>query len=203
MKLRKEWIPYWIANTLAFRPTTKMPQFRLRPDEVQALAAFVWQAALTGPQLPKQAPGNGAHGKVLLETRGCLACHSVGEDSSMMGGTFAANLSRVGEKDNFDYLVRWVHNARERTRPYCPFEKNDLGPEDYAKHGLPFVFDLEHSRCPNDGHQLQVQNMTVMPRLRLSEQDAEDVATYLITLQHPGAAPNPEAPFMDAPNLKE
>ena len=52
----------------------------------------------------------------------------------MMGGTFAANLSRVGEKDNYDYLVRWVHNPRERTRPYSPFEKRDLGPEDYAKH---------------------------------------------------------------------
>ncbi|HXN21274.1 MAG TPA: c-type cytochrome [Candidatus Dormibacteraeota bacterium] len=200
MKLRKEWIPYWIANTHTFRPTTKMPQFRLRPDEVQALAAFVWQAALTGPQLPKQAPGNGAHGKVLLETRGCLACHSVGEDSSMMGGTFAANLSRVGEKDNFDYLVRWVHNARERTRPYCPFEKNDLGPEDYAKHGLPFVFDLEHSRCPNDGHQLQVQQPTVMPSLRLTVDEARDIASYLITLKHADASYLP-APYMDDPQL--
>jgi len=28
----------------------------------------------------------------------------------MQGGTFAANLTRVGEKDNYDYLVRWVHN---------------------------------------------------------------------------------------------
>src|SRR5438045_3977367 len=100
----------------------------------------------------------------------------------MEGGTFAANLTRVGEKDNYDYLVRWVHNARERTRPYCPLEKKDIGPEDYKKKGLPYVFDLEHSRCPNDGHELQVQNMTVMPSLRLSPQDAEDVASYLIAL---------------------
>lgn len=200
MKLRKEWIPYWIANTHTFRPTTKMPQFRLRPDEVQALSAFVWQSALSGPELPKQAPGNGAQGKVLLESRGCLACHSVGEGSSTMGGTFAANLSRVGEKDNFDYLVRWVHNARERTRPYCPFEKKDLGPEDYAKHGLPYVFDLEHSRCPNDGHQLQVQQPTVMPSLRLTVDEARDIASYLITLKHGDASYAP-APFMEDRNL--
>jgi len=83
------------------------------------------------------------------------------------------------EKDNYDYLVRWVHNARERTRPYCPYEKKDIGPEDYKKKGLPYVFDLDHSKCPNDGHELQVQNMTVMPSLRLSPQDAEDVASYL------------------------
>ena len=87
----------------------------------------------------------------------------------MIGGTFAANLSRVGEKDNYDYLVRWVHNPRERTRPYSPFEKRDLGPEDYAKHNLPFVFDLDHSRSPDDGHELVVQQPTVMPSLRLSD----------------------------------
>jgi len=38
----------------------------------------------------------------------CLACHSIGEGDQLQGGTFAANLTRVGEKDNFDYLVRWV-----------------------------------------------------------------------------------------------
>ena len=48
------------------------------------------------------------------------------------------------------------------------YEKKDIGPEDYAKKSLPYVFDLEHSQCPNDGHELQVQNMTVMPSLRLS-----------------------------------
>ncbi len=202
MKIRKEWIPYWLGHTHEFRPTTKMPQFRLEPDQTQAIAAFIWQSGVAGPGLTKQQPGNAAHGKDLLETRGCLACHSVGEGSNALGGTFAANLSRVGEKDNYDYLVRWVHNPRERTRPYCPFEKRDLGPEDYAKHGLPFLFDLDHSKCPNDGHQLQVQQPTVMPNLRLSIEDARDVASYLITLKHSDANYD-AAPFMDDPKLKD
>jgi cytochrome c551/c552/predicted nucleic acid-binding Zn-ribbon protein len=202
LKLNKTWIPVWLRKPSDFRPTTKMPNFRLSEDQIKAISAYIWQSALTD-SLPKHKPGNAAHGKELFETRGCLACHSIGEGDQMQGGTFAANLTRVGEKDNYDYLVRWVHNPRERTRPYCPLEKKDIGPEDYKKKGLPYVFDLDHSRCPNDGHELQVQNMTVMPRLRLSPQDAEDVASYLITLQHPGAAPNPEAPFMDDPNLKE
>ncbi len=200
MKIRKEWVPYWLGNTHTFRPTTKMPQFRLQPDEIQAIAAFIWQSGVKSPALPKQAPGNAGHGKELLESRGCLACHSIGEGSQMMGGDFAANLSRVGEKDNYDYLVRWVHNPRERTRPYCPVEKRDLGPEDYARHGLPFVFDLDHSRCPNDGHQLQVQQPTVMPNLRLTPEEARDVASYLVTLKHAGASYAP-APFMDNASL--
>ncbi len=201
LKLHKEWIPYWIENTHAFRPTTKMPQFRFAPGEAQAIAAFIWQDALTGPALEHQKPGDPAKGKELFEARGCMACHSIGEGANLVGGNFAANLSRVGEKENYDYVVRWVHNPRQRTRPYCPYEKRDLGPEDYAKHGLPFVFDLDHSRCPNDGHELVVQQPTVMPNLRLTWEEAQDIASYLIAQKHP-AATYAAAAFMDDPKLK-
>ncbi len=201
LKLRKEWIPYWIGHTHEFRPTTKMPQFRLADDQVQAIAAFVWQSGITSPVLEHQPAGNAAHGKELFEERGCLACHSMGEGANKMGGTFAANLSRIGEKENYDYVVRWVHNPRQRTRPYCPYEKRDLGPEDYAKHNLPYVFDLDHSKCPNDGHELAVQQPTVMPSLRLSIEDARDIASYLITQKHPDAS-YAAADYMDDPQLK-
>src|SRR5580704_11438314 len=202
LKLNKNWIPVWLKKPSDFRPTTKMPNFRLNDDQIKAISAYLWQTALTDP-LPKHKAGSAAHGKELFETRGCLACHSIREGDQMEGGTFAANLTRVGEKDNYDYLVRWVHNARERTRPYCMYEKKDIGPEDYAKKGVPYVFDLEHTRCPNDGHELQVQNMTVMPSLRLSPQDAEDVASYLITLKKQEPSAYPDAAFMDDPKLKE
>jgi cytochrome c2 len=199
LKLRKEWIPVWLKDPQAFRPGTKMPAFRLSADEIRALSAFVWQSGWTGPAVPQERPGDAARGKELFETRGCLACHSIGEGGSRMGGDFAANLSRVGEKNSYDYVVRWVHNPRQRTRPYCPREAKDLGPEDYAKNGQPFVFDLEHSRCPNDGAELQVQNMTVMPSLRLTPDEARDIASYLVSLKH--ADSYPDAPFMDDPQL--
>ncbi len=201
LKLNRNWIPVWLKKPSDFRSTTKMPNFRLNDDQIKALSAYIWQAALTDP-LPKHKSGNASHGKALFETRGCLGCHSIGEGEQMQGAGFAANLTRVGEKDNYDYLVRWVHNARERTRHYCPYEKKDIGPEDYKKKGLPFVFDLDHSKCPNDGHELQVQNMTVMPSLRLSPQDAEDVASYLITLKKQEPSAYFDASFMDDPNLK-
>jgi hypothetical protein len=185
MKLDPDWIPYWLEHTHQWRPTTQMPQFRFAPGEAEAIAAFIWQDGIKGPALPQQAPGDPAHGKQLFEERGCLACHSIGEGAQRVGGDFAANLSREGEKANYDYLVRWIYNPRLRTRPYCPYEKRDLGPEDYAKHGLPFVFDLEHSRCPNDGHELEVEQPTVMPSFHLSLQDARDVASFLMTQKNP------------------
>ena len=202
LKLNKNWIPVWLKKPTDFRPTTRMPNFRLNDGQIRAISAYLWQSALTDPQ-PQHKPGDAAHGKELFETRGCLACHSIGEGDQIQGGTFAANLTRVGEKANYDYLVRWVHNARERTRPYCPYEKKDIGPEDYAKKGLPFIFDLQHSKCPNDGHELQVQNMTVMPSLRLSVEDAQDIATFLIAQKKQEPSSYADASFMDDPALKD
>ncbi|MGA2194642.1 MAG: c-type cytochrome [Bryobacteraceae bacterium] len=200
MKLRREWIPEWLKDPHAWREGTKMPTFRLDQDEIRAIAAFVWQSGVPG-ELPSQKPGDPEKGKEAFETRGCMACHSMGEGSQKQGGTFAANLSREGEKANYDYLVRWVHNPRQRTAPYCPYEKKDLTAADYQKNGLPFVFDLGHDKCPNDGHELQVQQMTPMPSLRLTEDEARDIASYLMTRKHSGAT-YADASFMDDPALK-
>ena len=195
VKLRPEWLPNWVANPHDFRPTTRMPNFRLTQDEVKAVSAFIWQSGVEG-KLPVQPRGDAARGKESFDTRGCLGCHSIGEGDSRTGGTFAANLTRVGEKTNYEYLVRWVHDPRERTRPYCAFEKRDLTEEDYRKHAKPFVFDLENTKCPNDGHELQVEQMTVMPSLRLTVQEARDIATYLMTLKAGNASAYPAAPYL-------
>ncbi len=200
-KLRPEWVPVWIKDPHAFRPTTRMPRFRLDDEEVKAVAAFIWQSGIDA-KLPSQPRGDPVRGKESFETRGCMGCHSVGEGSNAVGGWFAANLTRVGEKANYDYLVRWIHNPRERTEPYCPYEKRDLTEADYKKHGLPFVFDSDHSKCPNDGHELQVEQMTVMPNLRLSWQEARDIASYLMTLKQQDPASYPKAAYLNDPALK-
>ena len=154
VKIRPEWIPVWLKNPHAWRPTTKMPRFRLDDEDIQDISAYLWQTGID-TSLPHQAAGDPVKGKESFETRGCMGCHSVGEGSSQTGGWFAANLSRVGEKDSYDFLVRWIHNPRERTRPYCPLEKRDITDEDYTKHGLPpYQFDLNNTKCPNDGHEL-------------------------------------------------
>jgi cytochrome c551/c552 len=215
LKLRKEWLPVWLENPQAFRPGTKMPTFwrfasgedghGAKPDsdaavQIKAIAAYLWQQSFDG-KVPEQSRGDAAKGKQLFETRGCLGCHSIGEADSPIGGHFAANLQRVGEKSNFEYIVRWIHNPRERWAPYCPKEKRDLTPEDYSKHNKPYVFDTElNSTCPNDGAELQVQNMTVMPNFRLSDADARDIATYLFSLSAPPSYP--DASFMDDASLK-
>jgi cbb3-type cytochrome oxidase cytochrome c subunit len=212
LKLRKEWIPEWLKDPQAFRPGTKMPTYwrlnsdmvggdKRADDERRAIAAFLWQDGLEG-ELVEQENGDAVHGRELFEQRGCMACHSIGENDQKVGGTFAANLERVGQKASYDYIVRWIYNPRVRMAPYCPKEKRDLTRKDYEDKGLPFVFDSGlHSKCPNDGAELQVQNMTVMPNFRLSLQDSRDIATYLFSRSN--SAQYPDAPYMDDPKLKQ
>ena len=84
LKLNRNWIPVWLKKPTDFRPTTKMPNFRLTDHQIQAISAYIWQAGFTDA-LPKQKPGNAEHGKELFETRGCLACHSIGEGDQTAG----------------------------------------------------------------------------------------------------------------------
>jgi mono/diheme cytochrome c family protein len=200
LKLNRNWIPYWIGHTRDFRPTTRMPQFRLEEDQIKAIAAFIWQSGIEG-RLPPVSRGDPDRGRDLFFKRGCLGCHSIGGGERPVGGSFAANLSRVGEKANYEYLVRWITNPRQRYRPYCPLEKRDLTPDDYAKHGLPFVFDLQNSRCPNDGEELLVEQMTVMPSLRLSPQAVRDIATFLLTQRQQAPNQYAAADYMEDPEL--
>lgn len=211
LKLRRDWIPVWLKDPQAFRPGTKMPTFwylnaehgfvknndKQRSDyERKAIATYLWQNSFEG-QPPVQESGNAGHGEELFKSIGCMACHSIGEGDQKIGGHFAANLTRVGEKENYDYTVRWIHNPRERWAPYCPKEKRDLTREDYEKNGKPFLFDTHgNSKCPNDGAELQVQNMTVMPNFRLSEADARDIASWLFSLTQRQAYP--DASYMDS-----
>ncbi len=204
-KLQRDWIPVWLRDPQAFRPGTKMPSFRLEDEEIQAITAFLWQSAIN-EKVPAQPQGDATRGRELFKVTGCLGCHSIDGKAidlgdQPVGGHFAANLSRVGEKANYEYIVRWVHNPRQRLAPYSPTARRDLTRDDYSKKSLPFLFDAEHTSSPIDGSEIQVQNMTVMPNFRLLDQDARDIATFLIgrKLREPRYA---DASFMDDQSLK-
>ncbi len=168
LKLRKEWIPQWLKDPQAFGLGTKMPRFRLSDTEARAVSAFIWQEAWDGPAVVHSNRGDATRGKELFATRGCLGCHSIGEGSSRTGGEFAVNLTHIGQKANYDYIVRWVRDPGERSRPA----------------------------------ESQAENPPVMPSLRLSRQESEDIATYLIALA-PQSAAKPDVSFMDDPKLAQ
>jgi len=111
-KLKPEWVTQWIRNPRHFRPTTRMPVFPLADDQLTAIAAAVWQAADL-PDGVRHEPGDPARGKNLFESRGCLGCHAIEKDAegNWIGGQFGPELSRLGEKANYDYIVEWVKDT--------------------------------------------------------------------------------------------
>ncbi|MGH7144628.1 MAG: c-type cytochrome [Planctomycetota bacterium] len=190
-KLNRDWIPVWISGTRQFRPDTKMPQFQLTPEQTLEIAAFIWQSG-DKTKAPAQAPGDATLGKRLFHARGCLACHSIGEGDDRIGGSFAPNLSREGEKANYDFLVHWIQHPDKRLVPYNHVLGRDYTPEETAA--------LEKSD-PDHNDQAWEQ-ATIMPNLRLTTEESRDIASYLMTQKH-SDVDYPKADKMDDPAVAE
>ena len=108
-KVQPEWLTDWIKDPKAFRPTTKMPDFRLSEEESRAIAAYLWQHAeeinIAGDETLRLDEEEYERGDFLFEHTGCLACHRYEEDAER---TFAPNLARIGEKMRSAYLTEWI-----------------------------------------------------------------------------------------------
>ncbi|MDP7035276.1 MAG: c-type cytochrome [Planctomycetota bacterium] len=203
-KVKPGWLAHWIDSPHVFRPGTKMPSFRLDPDQVQSISAFLWEHAIdperagylaalqkeAGKHLNQKA-ADAVRGKNLFETRGCMACHSMGEGDSSQGSDFAANLSRVGEKIQFPFLMRWIQNPRKRLVPSVPESKGrDRFHRDLYPDGDPY--DAE-----TDGV-LLTTNATVMPQFRLPWDEVRDIAGYLMTQRGGGGSFEEVPPWLKA-----
>lgn len=140
-KIKPEWLVPWLINPRGFRPSTKMPQFRIDDQQAIQIAAFLWSKSAPVDYEKNVPEGDAERGEWLITTRGCTGCHTVNtSEYENLGAGFAANLSRMGEKANYAYLVSWLKNPRH--------------------------------------HNMK----TVMPSLRLSDEDARNIASYLVTL---------------------
>lgn len=107
-KLKPEFLVPWILEPEKFKPHTNMPTFRMDKGQAEAIAAFLWQSA-DRPAAPAAAAGDIVRGQELFETRGCLACHTLESlDGSTMGDGFATELSRIGDKAHYDFVVQWI-----------------------------------------------------------------------------------------------
>ncbi|MSR75620.1 MAG: c-type cytochrome [Planctomycetes bacterium] len=141
-KLKPEWLLAWLKDPRAFRPTTKMPRFRIDDEQVRDIAAFLWQSSTPKAIQAPSVEGDAERGQELVISRGCLACHKVTTDEfDAIGNEFSAELSRMGEKTSAAYIASWVKNPRYHNR------------------------------------------YTVMPSLRLSDEDCGNIATWLASLK--------------------
>jgi mono/diheme cytochrome c family protein len=99
-KAKPEWLRAWLRNPRVYNPETAMPHYRFTEPQVSLLTAYLGNKSdsdlLANVRLDAATPEQVAHGKLLVTTYGCAACHEI----SGIGkpDNFAPELTRVGSK---------------------------------------------------------------------------------------------------------
>ncbi len=119
-KTTPQWVYRWIKNPKEYNSHTRMPNFQLSDEQAEAVTAYLMDVSMkSGFSLPRSltAGGNSSEGRELVESIGCKACHTFGDDTRVRDarGTsydIAPELSRVGSKVNADWVYDWIRNPR-------------------------------------------------------------------------------------------
>lgn len=127
-KVERPWLLAWLRNPRPFRADTRMPDFLLSEEEVEAIADYLlslaekeiprvaWdplllkpREALAGEEL-KRWDEVFRKGQELWKEAGCSFCHSMKEE----GGRFeiGPDLGGIAEKVNRDWLFLWLKAPR-------------------------------------------------------------------------------------------
>jgi mono/diheme cytochrome c family protein len=117
------WLVRWVTNPHQFRPRTRMPNFMFDEQQAVQIVAYLlhdtqepsaaWLAAHPAPAVN---PGDAAHGRELMDTIGCRACHALSADevAGQLGADkdLAPNLSAIAEKTGPQWIFHWIKNPR-------------------------------------------------------------------------------------------
>jgi len=87
-KVNPGWLLEWLRNPKHFRPSTRMPDFRLEEEDAMAITSYLWQNSEGFEPGEPQAFDDETidEGAYLYESIGCLACHSELEEDGRIHG---------------------------------------------------------------------------------------------------------------------
>lgn len=212
-KLSPDFTAKWLADPKAFRAHTRMPSFfGVSPDmddamrareaaEIRAITAYLFNRSLSsqGPEFP---PGDPARGKAVIETVGCMACHTIkGEGAARTVdltvkqadfNAFGPDLGSIGSKTNQGWLFNWLKNPKH----YFPegrmpdLRLTDAEAADAAAY-LMTLRDEAFEQAPAPAADIALMRQMLVEKLRSKESQA--VVDYLV-----GGGPMP-AEIADLP----
>lgn len=193
-KVTADWMFQWIKNPRRFRLETRMPNFLLSDEDVEAIVAYlmnttkgtflaqtlekepsqkVQQTALSlvAPTVSMETDGyrpSLERGKELVQSVGCLGCHIIGEGTEMKDAE--GNPIEVKPQVDENGIIR-VPVPRKTGRKFGP-DLSGIGSKANFQWLVRWIKDPK-SYDPK----------TTMPDFRLTDEQAQDIAAYLITLK--------------------
>jgi mono/diheme cytochrome c family protein len=117
-EVRPDWLPGWLRDPKSYLPRSKMGNFRLTPEEVTGLSAFLLslraRLSLDSTSVEwKRADADA--GRALFGQLRCVSCHAV----EGRGGTMGPELTKIGDKVRRDWLFSFLKDPH-RERPDTP-----------------------------------------------------------------------------------
>lgn len=106
-KVRPDWLRNWLKEPKAYLPRSRMPNFRLQGDEIEALSAFLLsqrEVALLDSSSVDWKKADPDRGRALFGEARCVSCHMI----EGRGGTLGPELSRVGSKARREWLFSFL-----------------------------------------------------------------------------------------------
>jgi mono/diheme cytochrome c family protein/predicted nucleic acid-binding Zn-ribbon protein len=175
-KVDPGWIVRWIENPHKFRPRTRMPNFDFKPDEAVAIAAFIWSLSKEeGDQWLQQhsVPAGFRDGDANMAAKGKKLVETLG-CKGCHGFAESEFSTTVGKQKD---LVPNLKDIASKTGPQWLYH--------WVKNPRGFAPD------------------TNMPSLRLTDDEAMAITTYLMTLgAKPEATPGVQEKLADGNNIK-
>jgi len=106
-KVRPAWLTVWLTDPKSYLPQSKMGNFRLSPDEIGSLQAFLLSQRARVP-LDSTAvdwkKADTSNGRALFGELRCVSCHAV----NGRGGTMGPELTHIGDKVRRDWLFAYL-----------------------------------------------------------------------------------------------
>jgi mono/diheme cytochrome c family protein len=139
-KVNPAWLLSWLKGPKDFRPSTRMPDFRLEEEDAKAITSYLWQNSegFEPGDLQEFDEETIEEGAFIFESIGCLACHSEVEEEGKIHGP---NLAGIGNKINYEYLVSWLLKPKaHQPRTRMPDLRLD---EEDAQYLAAFLMDLK------------------------------------------------------------
>ena len=99
-KVKPEWMNHWLSDPKLYAPHTAMPRYRFSEKQLALLAGFLEAKTdtdlLANVHLEPATKEQIAHGKVLVNERGCASCHEL--NGIKRPDNFAPDLTTVGSR---------------------------------------------------------------------------------------------------------